>query len=277
MAPKASGQVIESMGQEGRTFAVRFRAYGQRHYLTLGTAEAGWTRRKAELELANVMADVRRGIWRPPEPEHAVSAPRPEPSFHGFASEWFDAHRRRASPHHAGRLPVAPGEPSAAVLRRHRLSEITVEEVDRYRHAKVREGELSAESINKTLGLLAQILEVAVEYGLPRAQPGARKAAAIEGSRGRRRSTSTGRTDHGSARRRRRARRAAERRGQPAVARSWRRWSSRGFGSAEALRASLAGCRPRRTAVSRSRDSKTDAGRPPGRRPPGAARRAGGL
>ena len=94
MAPKASGQVIESMGQEGRTFAVRFRAYGQRHYLTLGTAEAGWTRRKAELELANVMADVRRGIRRLPEPEHEVSAPWPEPSFHGFASEWFDAHRR---------------------------------------------------------------------------------------------------------------------------------------------------------------------------------------
>jgi integrase len=42
---------------------------------------------------------------------------------------------------------------------------ITIEDVDRYRRAKVREGELSATSINATIGRLAQILEVAVEYG----------------------------------------------------------------------------------------------------------------
>ena len=63
----------------------------------------------------------------------------------------------------------------------YRLSEITVEEVDRYRHFKVRErdalraarerGEpvrrrpLGNEMINKTLTRLGQILEVAVEYG----------------------------------------------------------------------------------------------------------------
>jgi integrase len=51
-----------------------------------------------------------------------------------------------------------------------RLSQITAEEVDRYRNAKVREperglNELSNGSINKTIGRLAQILEDAVEYG----------------------------------------------------------------------------------------------------------------
>ena len=40
-----------------------------------------------------------------------------------------------------------------------------MEEGDRYRQAKVREGGLGAESINKTLVRLAQILEVALEYG----------------------------------------------------------------------------------------------------------------
>jgi integrase len=47
----------------------------------------------------------------------------------------------------------------------HRLPEITVEEVDRYRASKVREGKLSANVVNKTLTRLAQVLEVAVEYG----------------------------------------------------------------------------------------------------------------
>src|SRR5262249_28115042 len=49
---------------------------------------------------------------------------------------------------------------------RHRLSEITVAEVDRYRAAKVREGRLNPTSINKTLTRLGQILDVADERGL---------------------------------------------------------------------------------------------------------------
>jgi len=52
---------------------------------------------------------------------------------------------------------------------RFRLSEITVEEVDRYKRAKAREGALSPGVINKTLTKLAQILEDAVEYGRLRA------------------------------------------------------------------------------------------------------------
>ncbi len=89
MARAASGQVLEREGKRGRTFALRFRAYGQRQYVTLGTAEDGWTRARAEEELQNVLADVRRGIWRPPEP--VVEAPRAEPTFHEFASQWFAA------------------------------------------------------------------------------------------------------------------------------------------------------------------------------------------
>jgi integrase len=50
-------------------------------------------------------------------------------------------------------------------FKNHRLSQITTEEVDRYRTAKVREGILSPNSINKTLTRLSQVLEVAVEYG----------------------------------------------------------------------------------------------------------------
>jgi integrase len=89
MARRMSGQVLELDRKGGRTFAVRFRAYGKRRYVTLGTAAKGWTSRKAEEELENVLADVRRGIWKPPEP--AVDEPAPEPTFHEFGSEWLEA------------------------------------------------------------------------------------------------------------------------------------------------------------------------------------------
>src|SRR3954451_1591460 len=46
-----------------------------------------------------------------------------------------------------------------------RLDAITVEDVDRYRRAKVREGKLGATSINKTITRLGQVLDVAQERG----------------------------------------------------------------------------------------------------------------
>jgi integrase len=143
---------LEFERKGGRSFALRFSAYGRRRYLTLGTSEEGWTRPRAEEQLANVLADVRRGIWKPPEPEPARPTLGSDITFHEFASEWFegmcheglrrstlDDYRWQLSNH---LLPF---------FARHRLSEITIAEVDRYRQAKVREGELSATSINKTI------------------------------------------------------------------------------------------------------------------------------
>ncbi|HMJ02272.1 MAG TPA: site-specific integrase [Conexibacter sp.] len=190
MPRKPTGQVIERDRKRGRTFAVRFRAYGERHLVTLGTVDEGWTRPRAEQELENILADVRRGIWQPPHPDVVDAAPAPrDPTFHEFASEWFEGvelglkprtrvdYRWRLSNH---LLPYFAG---------HRLSAITVEEVDRYRRAKERERAvleraraqqvtrppadrerlarpLSNGSINKTIRLLAQVLQQAVEYGL---------------------------------------------------------------------------------------------------------------
>src|SRR5437899_1465123 len=88
MARPLTGEVIERKRKRGRVFALRFRAYGQRHYITLGRAAEGWTRRKAEDELQNILADVRRGTWQPPQPETEVEAPPPMPAFHAFASRW---------------------------------------------------------------------------------------------------------------------------------------------------------------------------------------------
>ena len=85
MARPPTGQVLERRGKSGTTFALRFRAYGTRHYITT----AATSRKEAEEELANVLADVRRGIWRAPAVE-PVTQPREEPDFWTFHSaDWW--------------------------------------------------------------------------------------------------------------------------------------------------------------------------------------------
>lgn len=66
MAKKRSGEVLVRDWKAGRGFALRFSAYGRRRYLTLGFESDGWTKARAEEELANVLADVRRGLWVSP-------------------------------------------------------------------------------------------------------------------------------------------------------------------------------------------------------------------
>lgn len=185
MPRKAIGGVIEP--KEGRAWAIRFRAYGKRRYLALGTSDEGWTREKAEKKLGHVLADVERGIWKPEAPP-PDQGPTTEPTFHEFASEWFEGVapelRERTRIDYQWRL----SNHLLPYFAKHRLSAITVEEVDRYRREKVRESKavaaarqrqlalpekdrkrlvrpLSNGSINKTIRLLAVVLEQAVEYG----------------------------------------------------------------------------------------------------------------
>lgn len=185
MPRKPTGSVIEP--KAGRAWALRFRAYGKRRYVALGTTGEGWTREKAEKRLGHVLADVERGIWAPeaPPPDNAANE---EPTFHEFASEWFEGIapelRKRTRIDYQWRL----SNHLLPYFAKHRLSAITVEEVDRYRRGKVRESKatgavrqrqlakpekdrerlprpLSNGSINKTIRLLAVVLEQAVEYG----------------------------------------------------------------------------------------------------------------
>ncbi len=197
MPRPATGQVVR---RESGVWALRFRACGARQYQTLGTAEEGWTRQRAEQALRHVMADVERGTWRPPHPEPASEA-NPDPSFHEFASEWFEATKGEWREKTRLDYEWQLAHHLLPFFRDHRLSQITAREIDRYRQGKVAEGKtitaaatrgkplieeyvdkhgrrrrrprraLSATSINKTITRLGQILEVAVEYGLIAANP----------------------------------------------------------------------------------------------------------
>jgi integrase len=164
MPPKPSGQVIEKETREGRTFALRFRAYGERQYVTLGTVRDGWTRARAERELRHILADVERGIWV--KPLHAPAAGSPDPGFHAFASQWLEDRRGELRENTLLDYRWQICNHLLPFFHRHSLSQITVAEVDRYRAHKVKEGQLGAESINRTITRLGQILAVAEERDL---------------------------------------------------------------------------------------------------------------
>jgi integrase len=170
MPRPATGQVIVDERRRSATFGLRFRAYGRREYVTLGTADDGWTQAKAQTGLAHIMADVERGIWRPPEPESAPEIDR-DPTFHEVASQWFDASKGEWRPKTVLDYEWQLSCHLLPFFRGHRLSQITIAEVDRYRQAQVGRGKLSVTSINKTITRLGQILEVAVEYGLTERNP----------------------------------------------------------------------------------------------------------
>ena len=192
MARRSEGQVVERHWKSGRGYALRFRAFGERQYLTLGLETEGWNRRRAEEELANVLADVRRGLWVPPTRRR-----RSEERAEGQGAEGellFGPFAQRV-------IAQREGEVSASYVRIMHwclshllpyfadwpLAEIDVEAVDAYRAYKVEEAEsirraierrkpkldergrprrpLNAASINKTLKLLSWVLSIGVEYG----------------------------------------------------------------------------------------------------------------
>jgi integrase len=179
-----TGQVLELRRKRGKVYALRFRAYGQRQYVTLGSPEEGWTTAKAEVELANVLADVRRGIWQPPEPAPVAKETMVEPDFHTFASEWIAMREQeRLAPRTIEDYRWCLSSHLLPYFARHKLSEITIREVDQYKTKKAAEGNLSPNSINKTLSLLSTVLGVAVEYELIAANPATGRRRRLKGTR----------------------------------------------------------------------------------------------
>lgn len=190
MAARKQGEVKVRDWKAGRGYALRFRAYGERQYVTLGYEHEGWDWGKAEEELQNILADVRRGLWVPPQkkkPRGASDKGRPDqmPAFGPFAtgltadregqvSEETTKHEKWA----LGHLVPFFGDWA--------INEIDAEAIDEYRSFKVKESEvraraierskpkrnahgqilrpLSARSINRTINHLQWVLSIAIEY-----------------------------------------------------------------------------------------------------------------
>jgi integrase len=110
------------------------------------------------------------------------------PTFEEFAEEWFESTSPEWRPKTRDHYSWALEKHLLPFFAKHRISAITVKEVDRYRASKVRERKkredarrkwvakqrgtqgappqlLSVRSINNTIRVLGTILELAIEYG----------------------------------------------------------------------------------------------------------------
>ncbi|HMT04078.1 MAG TPA: site-specific integrase [Solirubrobacterales bacterium] len=187
---KVKGEVLERDWQAGKGFALRFPAYGERRYVTLGYEHDGWTWELAEEELANILADVRRGLWVPPKkttkPPDAQTESGEEATLFGpFARELIAAREGQIADKSHEYEQWATGH-LLAYFADWSLIEIDIEAVDGYRRHKVKEADtrrkaiehdqplrdkngrvlrpLGPSSINKTIDQLQWILSVALEY-----------------------------------------------------------------------------------------------------------------
>src|SRR2546423_1483961 len=145
MARRPTGSIVEHKGKDGTVYRhLRFHAYGERRFVSLGPVSPD----QAERELRGTLADVERGIWQPEQPAPAPAPAPIDPTFHAFAEQWWVENARELSDN--GRdyylwglenhlLPFFGG---------HMLSQITVAEVDRYKAGKVAAGTLAGSSIN---------------------------------------------------------------------------------------------------------------------------------
>jgi integrase len=175
------GQVIERNGR----FAIRYYCGGKRVLHTLGVK----TREQAEEKLDYRLKQIENGDWKEPEKSQpkAEIDPQQETTFHKFASEWYSAREaERLAPRTLEDFRWALSNHLLPFFKDHRLDQITPAEVDRYKNGKAaertridaereraaRKGErylergLSHRSINHTLGVLAGVLEQAVDYGV---------------------------------------------------------------------------------------------------------------
>ena len=192
MEKRARGEIRVHERRDGQvTYSLRFRVNGKREILTLGTDTEGWTFRKAERKLDDVLARIRAGVWEPPKlPEAHDDASQ---TFHLFASRWWAARKGELRPRTRENYEWRLTKHLLPFFADYEISEIDVALVERYREQKVIERErvaqaiaagqplrdkrgqrrvpLSNESINKTLVTLTQILDSAVERGLLDSNP----------------------------------------------------------------------------------------------------------
>jgi hypothetical protein len=152
--------------------------------LTLGGPEEGWTRDLAETELQNVLADVRRGIWRDEADVVEVgTGASVSPTFGDFAARWLASReaepiRERTKEHHrwaVGHLTNWLG--------RMRVDEISPGEVDAFKLGKLAEGQLGANSVNRCVRELEYVLDYAVDVRLIETNPASGKRRRMKGTR----------------------------------------------------------------------------------------------
>jgi integrase len=152
VAPPARGSVIVKMLSDGtRVFKLRFRVHGEREMEVLHERRdckcgcgGGWNERTATIELENVLAKVKVGVWKKRKPAPRVEASR-IPTFHEYASKWLENKKAGL----LGDQPIGPHTEADYRSRLvnhilpffgdHRINEITTEDCLEFKAYKLRE------------------------------------------------------------------------------------------------------------------------------------------
>jgi integrase len=163
MAKRSRGQVIVYDGANGPVFRARYRdAAGHRVCETIGAEADGWTPKKAQERLDELLVDVRREGRRKLEPVTLAA----------FAREWNDTY-----PDQKG-LKRSTREGYKSIVEVHlipalggqRLDAIDVSDLDHYLAAKRRQG-YAPRTLNRHLNLLSELFNAAARRGLVRSNP----------------------------------------------------------------------------------------------------------
>jgi integrase len=155
--------VIRYQGVRGVVWRIKYRDAGGRQVQeTLGRAEAGWTKRKAEAALRARLVEVEREGYRKPE---AVT-------FEAFAREWVASYPEAKGLKRSTRLgyqAIVDGHliPAFGLLR---PDAVDVDAVERY-VAEARRKGAAARTVNRRLNVLSLIMGAAVRRKLVRANP----------------------------------------------------------------------------------------------------------
>jgi integrase len=194
--PDAIGTIVKRYRKRDKqyVFGLRVRAYGERHWVPLGTEREGWNDVRAADRRDEIVAMIRRGVWRPPN-AFELDPREKDPGLHEFASDWLNRYRRTVRSRSAESAEYLLRRHLLPFLHEYRLSEIDYALLSSYVAKKLEQNEeiaaardaglilrdrhgrarrvLSPRTINMTLELLALILSDAVRRGLIPANPAA--------------------------------------------------------------------------------------------------------
>lgn len=204
--PDAVGTIVKRYRKRDKqhVFGLRVRAYGERHWVPLGTEREGWNDVRAADRRDEIVALIRRGVWRPPN-AFELDPREKDPELHEFASDWLNRYRRTVRPRSAESAEYLLRRHLLPSLHQYRLSEIDYALLSSYVAKKLEQNEeiatardagvtrsdrhgrarrvLSPRTINMTLELLALILSDAVRRGLIPANPAADPELRLKASR----------------------------------------------------------------------------------------------
>jgi len=177
--PRATGYIDPHPWSDGKTVSWRLqvRANGRRRTVTLGTNHEGWSEERAQVELDNILAEIRRGTWRPDVPVAPPAEEVGEETLHVTASRWWKKKQAEIEESTASdyqwRLSLLLKDRER---RETPIGEIDEQWVDELRDWLARQparnrrpesgATLSPRSVNMVLDALAQILDLAQDYKL---------------------------------------------------------------------------------------------------------------